>query len=215
MSFQRARSYDQIEVRKHEIILAASHVYKELGYEGLNFNSIAKHTNITRSSIYNYFETKEEILLLILVNDLNEWSISFGAQFSFNKVYSIKDISTIWTECLMKQERLIELHSILFTIIAKNVSQKYLECFEQASNDSRKSMAIILVDLFPKATQESLVNFTFSALSLALGQFPLAKVNDMFSSKITENSSCIDFKSNYIVAINQLLYGLEHDVFLG
>ena len=70
MTFQRARSQEQIEERKHEIILAASHVYKELGYEGLSFTNIAAHTNFTRPSIYNYFETKEEILILILINDL-------------------------------------------------------------------------------------------------------------------------------------------------
>lgn len=212
LAFKRARSQSQIETRKHEIILAASQIYDELGYEGLSFTSIAQRTDFTRSSIYNYFKTKEEILILILINDLDEWRISFGKEFKLNTIYSIKDVGNIWTNCLMQQERLIELNSILFTIIAKNVSSDYLIQFEEASDNNRKQMSKILAALFPKASQEKLINFIFSAFALALGQFPMAKVDDMTKKEHSETEVCVDFKDNYLSSIYQLLYGLEHSI---
>ncbi|WP_137626483.1 TetR family transcriptional regulator [Lactiplantibacillus pingfangensis] len=212
MAFQRARSKEQVEARKHAIILSAAKVYQELGYEGLSFASIASHTDFTRPTIYNYFETKEEILILILINDLAEWCKDFNNQFILNHIYSIKDVGTIWTKCLMQHERMIELHSILFTIIAKNVSSEYLTKFEQASKNARQQMAATLAELFPNASEPALISFTFSALSLALGEFPVAKVSDLNQKNFSFEEIGIDFKNSYQDAIYLLLYGLEHNI---
>lgn len=51
--------------RKKEIILACEKLYKKMSFRDITIKDIAKETTFTRASIYNYFETKEEIFLAL------------------------------------------------------------------------------------------------------------------------------------------------------
>jgi len=57
----RARSDEQIEQRINEIVDATARLYEENRFEDITFAMIAKEANFTRSNLYRYFQTKEEI----------------------------------------------------------------------------------------------------------------------------------------------------------
>ena len=96
MSFQRARSENQIQDRIQEIIDATSSIYNSVGYEGLNFSAISEYTKFTRPNIYKYFNTKDEILLVILKEEFQSFIASLIKSFKINKLYSLYEISEIW-----------------------------------------------------------------------------------------------------------------------
>ena len=54
---------------KKEIIDACETIYKAKGFYGVTIKEISTRTSFTRPSIYNYFETKDEILLALLVRN--------------------------------------------------------------------------------------------------------------------------------------------------
>ena len=66
MEFLRARSKEEMDSRQEEIVNACDILYERLGYDGVNFKAIAELTSISRPAIYNYFRTKDEILLALL-----------------------------------------------------------------------------------------------------------------------------------------------------
>ena len=51
--------------RKEEIIAACEKLYQTMSFKEITIQEIAKFTSFTRPSIYNYFETKEEIFLAL------------------------------------------------------------------------------------------------------------------------------------------------------
>lgn len=57
------------EERKHQILDAALHVFAEESYHGSSMASVAKRAKVSKGLIYNYFKSKEEILLT-LISDL-------------------------------------------------------------------------------------------------------------------------------------------------
>ena len=59
--------------RKNEIKDACAAVYQEQGFCGVNIKEISTAVSMTRPAIYHYFETKEEILLGLLVREYEEW----------------------------------------------------------------------------------------------------------------------------------------------
>lgn len=61
------------EKRKNEILDACEKIYKTQGFYGVNIKEISTEISLTRPSIYNYFETKEEILLGLLVRKYESW----------------------------------------------------------------------------------------------------------------------------------------------
>ena len=59
--------------RKEEIIAACKALYRELSFKEITIMRIADATTFSRASIYNYFETKEEIFLAILQQEYERW----------------------------------------------------------------------------------------------------------------------------------------------
>ncbi|WP_231870349.1 MULTISPECIES: TetR/AcrR family transcriptional regulator [unclassified Marinomonas] len=49
--------------RKEAIYQAAFTLFKEKGYEGVSFNGIAAQAGFTKSNMYRYFTSKEEVFL--------------------------------------------------------------------------------------------------------------------------------------------------------
>ena len=52
--------------RKEEIITACEELYKAMSFKEITIKEIGNATSFTRTSIYNYFQTKEEIFLALL-----------------------------------------------------------------------------------------------------------------------------------------------------
>ena len=60
------------EERRHQILEAALHVFGEDSYHGSSMASVAKKAKISKGLIYNYFESKEEILISIVTEVFTE-----------------------------------------------------------------------------------------------------------------------------------------------
>ena len=59
--------------RKEEIINACKTLYRDISFKEITIKQIAEYTSFSRASIYNYFETKEEIFLAILQEEYELW----------------------------------------------------------------------------------------------------------------------------------------------
>lgn len=59
--------------RKEEIITACEELYKTMSFKEITIKEIGNATSFTRTSIYNYFQTKEEIFLALLQREYERW----------------------------------------------------------------------------------------------------------------------------------------------
>ena len=72
-SFQRAREPGQKEQRRQELVDAAARLLVEGGLEAVSLSAIARAAGQAKSNVYRYFESREEILLEILLVDERAW----------------------------------------------------------------------------------------------------------------------------------------------
>ena len=61
-----AASQEQAAARREEIVGACAELYRELPFKKITLGLIGARTTFTRTSIYNYFRTKEDIFLALL-----------------------------------------------------------------------------------------------------------------------------------------------------
>lgn len=59
--------------RREEIIDACEELYKTMSFKEITIKEIGNVTSFTRTSIYNYFQTKEEIFLSLLKREYELW----------------------------------------------------------------------------------------------------------------------------------------------
>ena len=65
--FERIR-----EDRKQKLIDAAFHVFAEETYHSASVSKIAKEAGVSKGLLYNYFDTKEDLLRAIMSNLMDE-----------------------------------------------------------------------------------------------------------------------------------------------
>lgn len=215
MGFQRARSNQHIQERIQEIISAASKIFDSIGYEGLSFSAISELTKFTRPTIYKYFNTKEEILLKILLSDAESWVSSLANSFKLNKIYSIGEVADIWVNSISENYRLLSLYSMLFTLIEKNVSLEALVEFKKGFLKLQEALQELVGQLFPKADKADIQSFLVNQLALALGLYPMCQLCELQIRAIEVsgiNYQAPDFRDTYKSNIYQLMYCLEQGI---
>lgn len=214
MGFKRARSNEQIQDRIQEIVNAASTIYNAVGYEGLSFTTISEHTNFTRPNIYKYFKTKDEILLIIIKDDFKSFVTSLMKSFKINRLYTLYEISEIWTDKLMEHRRILDMYALL-SLIEKNVSVEALSEFKKEMTTLQLSLINLISELFPKAGKDSVENFFYLQLTLAFGLYPTCQLNDLQIKALKLaglNYTYPDFKKTYSAGLYQLMYCLEQSI---
>ncbi len=62
--------------RRSEIISACEKLYETVSFKDITLGEISKETSFSRPLIYNYFETKKEIVLALMQREYDLWNCS-------------------------------------------------------------------------------------------------------------------------------------------
>ena len=66
-------SEELTNARKAEIVNACAVLYETRSFKEITLKEIGEKTSFTRTSIYNYFQTKEEIFLALFQREYEAW----------------------------------------------------------------------------------------------------------------------------------------------
>ena len=131
MDFMRARTKEQIEHRQADIISACDTLFDQGGYDYVNIKAISEMTTITRSSIYTYYKTKDEIILDLLCQELTAWQeeLLIWAQKTapLDRAVFCKDFTSI----LLKNDKMLKHFCLLYTFLEINCRLEKLISFKQ------------------------------------------------------------------------------------
>lgn len=72
-AFRRARRPDQKRQRRVTILDATAQLIDQAGAEGVSLNQIARRMGLAKSNLYRYFESREQILGELFLEELKGW----------------------------------------------------------------------------------------------------------------------------------------------
>lgn len=90
-----AGSIERANARKEEIINACEKLYQTMSFKDITLKEIGKETSFSRTSIYNYFQTKEEIFLALLKREYDAWIGELCKAMESNENMTDEEISNI------------------------------------------------------------------------------------------------------------------------
>ncbi|NED89092.1 TetR family transcriptional regulator, partial [Streptomyces sp. SID11233] len=73
MTFQRARSEEQREIRRRAILDTAAAMLDEMPVAEVSLNELSRRVGLAKSNVLRYFESREAVLLELLDDFLGEW----------------------------------------------------------------------------------------------------------------------------------------------
>jgi len=172
MDWVRARSDEQIEQRINEIVDATARLYEENRYEDITFAMIAKEADFTRSNLYRYFQTKEDIFLELMKQDIALWRKDILENFA-DGTPSLREVAEISVELILKHKRMVKLFTILFTLLEPNASLEALTAFKRKINEEIGMVAQFLSTVLPFPSVEAAAELLTAQSSLAIGTYPM------------------------------------------
>jgi len=211
-TWQRARSPDQISQRTATILEAAGEVFSEMPYEKVTMRLIANRANFTRSNLYRYFNTREEIFLTLFRSDVDAWMNEMNDSFDLSSSVSIDSFVSLWTDILLRQKRLLRLSPLLAISLEKHVTERVYRDFKI----SLKDMALSVFPVFKKAltgfNKEAIGGFLLFNLALVAGAWPMSQYSEMQRSVLSEPDLSwmkMDFKDFLQKSIAAYLRGIR------
>jgi len=196
MEWERARTEEQKELRIAEIISATKRLYKKYSFEEITFVLIAEEASFTRSNLYKYFNSKEEIFLEFLKQDIKNWRKDLVKNYPDEKDYTIEEFVNIWVSILVSHKRLLELIAILFSFLEKNTSVDSLTNFKLSVKNDLEQLIIFLCRIFPKLTPDKAAEFIYLQFGSATGLYQMTDHSEV-QLKAMEHPELKDMKIEF------------------
>lgn len=207
--WKRARSDEQILQRITSIMNAAGTVFCRVPYEGVTMLMIAKEAGTTRSNIYRYFNTREEIFLAIYMNDIAEWAEE--VIMSFTDRLTIEDFASKWTELLCRQKRMLQLTPLLSLSLEKNSSEELYLKTKVTLYELTEKFSSIMRRVLPELSEEHIYRFILLHQALSAGAWPMSQYTGYQTRILKENGLDffkLEFSSFYLESITAYLKGI-------
>lgn len=194
--FIRARTDKQKVTRVNDILSATSRLMEKTKYENITLALIAKEAHFTRSNLYKYFKSKEEIFLEFLKHDLKLWEKDFLDNYEKEKPETIDDFVSFWVNSQIKHKRLLKLISILYIHLEKNITIDSLVSFKTQANESMVNVSNVLSKTFKNLTFEKINEFVHLQFASAIGLHQMTQLSDI-QKVVLEYEEFKYFKVNF------------------
>ena len=155
--------------RKEEIINACEKLYQTMSFKEITIKDIGAVTSFTRTSIYNYFQTKEEIFLALMQREYELWAAEVNTLAEEHNTMSANDFAASMAHSLEKHEQLLKLLAMNHYDMEENSRPERLAEFKTAYAASLDAVRTCVRKFFPDTDCES---FIFVFFPFLFGVYP-------------------------------------------
>ena len=187
--------------RKEEIITACAELYKTMSFKNITIKEIGNATTFTRTSIYNYFRTKEEIFLALLQREYELWIHRLKQIQAEHERMTRAEFADALAHSLEERENLLKIMSMNHYDMEENSRIERLIEFKAVYGQSLAEVRNCLDKFFPEMTVQDKQNFIFSFFPFMFGIYPYTVVWEKQRKAMTQA------KVNYVyMSIYEITY---------
>ena len=198
--------------RKEEIISACRKLYETMSFKDITLKEIGQQTSFTRTSIYNYFETKEEIFLALFAQEYELFAEDLDRLLEQREMLPPDELSSELAHALERRPLMLKLLSMNLYDMEANSRMERLVEFKKAYGESSAAVDRCLKKFVPGLTEENRQTFLYAFLPFVYGLYPYTVVTDKQRLAMKEAGIPYVYMSTYEMAytfIRTLLGGLQ------
>ena len=169
---------ESVDIRKEEIINACEKLYEKNSFKDITIKSIGEETTFSRTSIYNYFQTKEEIFLALLKREYERWIDDLNEMYEQNTDLTKELFADKLAHTVAKRKNLLKLLSMNMYDMEENSRMEELIEFKKAYGNAIKMVRKCVDKFFEKMNEEEKDEFIFLFFPLMYGIYPYAEVTE-------------------------------------
>ena len=190
-----------IAQRREEIINACEQLYRTMSFREITLKEIGKITSFSRPTIYNYFETKEEIFLALFQREYDRWNEDLTAILEENEKLTKAELAEKIAASLAGREQLLKLLAMNNYDMEANSRPERLVAFKESYGRSLGLMRELLLKFCPDMGGTEIRNFIYIFFPFMFGIYPYTAVTE--KQKTAMKDAGIDY-------VYQTVYELTH-----
>ena len=184
-------SAELTQARREEILAACRTLYETRSFKEITLKDIGQQTSFTRTSIYNYFETKEEIFLALFQREYDLWNEDLTAILEGSEVLTRAQLSEKIAASLAGRQQLLKLLAMNNYDMEANSRQELLTSFKRSYGNSMHLMRMLLEKFCPDMGGEQVQNFIYTFFPFMFGIYPYTEVTE--KQRIAMKEAGIDY----------------------
>lgn len=165
-------SEELTNARKEEIINACASLYETMGFKDITIRDIGAKTSFTRTSIYNYFQTKEEIFLALLEREHKLWIADLEEIAQTNSFLSVDGFADKLARTLEKRGCMLKLMCMNLYDMEGNSRIENLVLFKKEYANALRAISCCLEKFFPSMTVNDIQEFLYAFFPFLFGIYP-------------------------------------------
>jgi len=205
-------SAELTNARKEEIIAACRKLYEDMSFKEITLKEIGQQTSFTRTSIYNYFETKEEIFLALLQREYELFVEDLNHLCEEKNSLSGDELASELAYALERRMMMLKLLSMnLYDMEANSRMERLIE-FKAAYGESKNAVDRCLQKFCPELDEAARQTFLYAFLPFVYGLYPYTMVTEKQKKAMNVAGISYVYMSTYDMAytsIRTLLKGLH------
>lgn len=159
--------------RREEIIDACAALYETMSLREITIKLIGERTSFTRTSIYNYFETREEIFLALLQREYEAWTADLDALPAQPDAAALADALA---RTLERRGTMLRLLSMNLYDIEANSRVENLAAFKTVYAASMQAVRRLLARSGPALSGPAAERFLYAFYPFLFGIYPYTTV---------------------------------------
>lgn len=156
MTFQRARTEEQREVRRQAILDMAAAMLAEMPVAAVTLNELSRRVGLAKPNVLRYFESREAVLLELLDRFLREWltdleaELAAGVDESLPMAGRAAAVADVLSGSLAGRVMLCDLFGAQSGVLEHNVSVEVVARYKRASLGHLSAMAALVSRYLPE-----------------------------------------------------------------
>ena len=199
---------EQIAQKREEIINACEQLYRTMSFREITLKEIGSITSFSRPTIYNYFETKEEIFLALFKREYDRWNEQLSAIHDHNEQLTKAQLAEQIAQSLAERQQLLKLLSMNNYDMEANSRQEMLASFKQSYGESLHRVRMLLERFCPDMSVRDIQNFIYTFFPFMFGIYPYTSVTENQKKAMKEAGINFAYQSVYELVcscLNRLL----------
>ena len=200
-----------IEKRREEIVNACEELYQTMSFKEITLKEIGKVTEFSRPTIYNYFQTKEEIFLALFKREYDRWNEELQSIIDENEELSKEDIADNIAASLQNRVQLLRLLSMNNYEMEANSRIELLIDFKLSYGASLKLFSRIAEKFCPDMSARAIQDLVYMFFPFMFGIYPYTAVTEKQREAMEKAEIDYNYQTVYEITYPYLLKLLGGD----
>jgi AcrR family transcriptional regulator len=178
LPFRRARKPEERELRRETILAAAAELFDAEGPQGTGLTAIAAKAGFTKSNVYRYFESREEVLLSLFLTELEQLCPDLEQRFSAAAPGDVDALAAALAAAFIGRPRLASLSTIVSSTLEQNISEPAVVTLKRGMGALLQRAAAMIHAILPGSTPEDCAWVIAMVGTIVAGMWPAANPSE-------------------------------------